>query len=131
MRQESILLDTSVWVEFFRGKNEKLGVRVQELLDADSVILGAPVLIEILSGSSRATYSTLRRVLSALPLYYPQPSTWHRMEDWIALAILKGERFGVGDLLIASIAADRQVLLWSLDSDFKRMEKLGWLKLLT
>ena len=124
-----ILLDTSVWVEFFRGKNEKLGARVQELLDADSVILAAPVLIEILSGCSRTTYTTLRRLLSALPLWYPQTSTWHRMENWVAQAILKGERFGVGDLLIASIASDRQAILWSLDSDFKRMEKLGWLKL--
>lgn len=126
-----ILLDTSVWVEFFRGKNEKVGARVQELLDADSVGLAAPVLIEILSGCSRATYPTLRRVLSALPLYYPQPLTWHRMENWVVQAIRKGERFGVGDLLIASIAADQQAPLWSLDSDFDRMEKLGWLKLST
>ncbi len=102
---------------------------MQQFLDSDQLILAAPVRIELLSGCSRATLVKLRQLLSALPLFYPVTSTWQRIDLWIGHAISAGEKFGMGDLLIASIAADHEFLIWSLDSDFKRMESLGWLKL--
>lgn len=124
-----ILPDTSVWIEFFRGRDRDLGRELQRLLDLDEVILAAPVRIEILSGCSRATLGKLRRLLSALPVFRPDAATWERMDQWVEKAALSGDRFGVGDLLIASIAVDQGCLLWTLDSDFRRMEKMGWLKL--
>jgi predicted nucleic acid-binding protein len=124
-----ILVDTSVWIEFFRGKDKKLGNEIQSLLDSDDIILAAPVRIEILSGSSKNTFRQLQRLLSALPVFYPVSTTWQRIELWIKQAISAGERFGFGDLLIASIAVDQKSVVWSLDADFTRMEKLGWLNL--
>jgi hypothetical protein len=126
-----ILADTSIWIDFFRGKNKPLGARVQELLDLDELILAAPVRLEILSGCSPTNFSKIRRLLSALPVFYPHESTWLRLDEWIADAISAGQRFGVGDLVIASIAVDQKSLLWSLDTDFVRMKKLGWLQLYT
>jgi predicted nucleic acid-binding protein len=124
-----ILVDTSVWIEFFRGKNQRIGNEIQSLLDSDDVILAGPVRIEILSGASKNDFKKLRQLLSALPVFYPILKTWQRIDSWIEEAISSGERFGVGDLLIASIAVDQNSAIWSLDADFLRMEKLGWLKL--
>ncbi len=124
-----ILVDTSVWIEFFRGKNRRIAEHLTELLDGDLVTLAAPVKIEILAGSSRSMFPKLQRELSALPTYYPQRDAWETIHLWLEHAIAKGERFGFGDLLIASIAVQQKGQLWSLDSDFKRMGKLGWLDL--
>jgi predicted nucleic acid-binding protein len=124
-----ILVDSSVWIEFFRGRNKNVGYELQHLLDSDEVILAAPIRIEILSGCSKKTLSRLRKLLSALPLYYPSESTWKRIEGWIETAVTAGQKFGMGDLLIASIAVDQDSLLWSLDSDFERMETLDWLEM--
>jgi predicted nucleic acid-binding protein len=114
-----ILVDTSVWIDYFRGGDDRLTGHLHDLLESDRVALAAPVKIEILSRSSAKDRSKLRRVLQALPLLVPVPSTWERMEMWTEKAVARGERFGVADLLIAGLAADRAISLWSEDDDFR------------
>ena len=124
-----ILVDTSVWIDFFRGKDLKLIYALQNLLDEDQVALAAPVRIEILSGSQKNKIAVLRRVLAALPTFYPTSVTWATLEDWIDQALNKGDRFGALDLLIGSLSKEHNIQLWSLDKDFQRMERLGWVQL--
>jgi len=124
-----ILIDSSVWVEYFRGKNPLLNEKLNGLLDDDEVGLAAPVWIELLSGASRSDLKNLRRVLSALPRFYPKRTTWNLMEKWIEKGTKTGYRFGMADLLIAAIAAENDVSLWSLDRDFVSMETLRLVRL--
>ena len=51
------------------------------------------------------------------------------IEGWIAPAADAGHRFAVTDLLVAGLAHDIGALVWSLDSDFDRMETLGLVRL--
>ncbi len=124
-----IFVDTSVWISFFQGPPERHGAHLVELLDQDCVALAAPVRIEILSGASRRDLPRLRRLLSALPIFYPAQTTWSRIEDWVERASAQGVRFGVGDLLIGAIAADQEGEIWSLDADFARLARFGFLRL--
>jgi predicted nucleic acid-binding protein len=118
-----IAVDTSVWIDFFRGRLaavEKLSL----LLDRDEVVLPVPVKIEILSGARRAEVQRLNRVLSALPVLYPTEKLWKRMENWVTAGSGAGQRFGVGDLFIAALAVEHNCAIWSLDHDFVRMADL-------
>jgi len=124
-----IVVDSSVWIDFFRASNPVLGHQLQSLLDADEVALAVPVRIEILSGASTRNLPSLKRVLSALPLFYPTDESWARIDTWVEIGLRSGERFGFGDLLIAAIAVDHQASVWSLDDDFHRMARLGWIDL--
>jgi len=122
-----IAVDTSVWIDFFRGRDDVLGVHLENLLDADQVAMPAPVRIEILGGARKSELSRLRRVMDALPLLLPSPSAWSLIEGWIERAAGAGQCFGVGDLLVAAIAAENRASVWSLDGDFERMADLGWI----
>ena len=126
-----IFVDTSIWISYFRGADLSLIAKLNTLLDEDRVALAAPVWLELLSGVKNSESGMLRRVLSALPRYYPVLDTWKKLDDWIGEGLKKGQRFGSMDLLIACIVKQEEGHLWSLDADFARMAKLRFVELYT
>lgn len=124
-----ISVDTSVWIAALRDAASSQARTLQELLDLDQVLMPVPVRIEILSGASNRERVRLRRLLSALPQLVPTEATWERIDGWLDRAGAAHQRFGIGDLLIAAMAAEYGAALWSLDRDFVRMARLGFVKL--
>ena len=123
-----ILVDTSVWIEAFRRARSQEAEHLRVLLDAGGVAMTPPIRIELLSGSSTADLPRLRRTLSALPLFVPSVGTWERMEGWTERAVRAGRRFGAADLLMAAVAAENDLAIWSLDGDFAAMANLGFVR---
>jgi predicted nucleic acid-binding protein len=123
-----IVVDTSVWIAALRSASSPEAVHMKKLLDSDEVALVGPVRCEVLMGASIQDRFRLRRVLSALPVFYPETATWSLIDHWIDRAGAAGQHFGFADLLIGALAAERSLPVWSLDSDFGRMESLGFLK---
>lgn len=124
-----IFVDSSVWISALRDAESPEARGLTRLLDSDEVALSIPVHLEVLTGAARGNRERLRNVLTALPVFYPSRETWTRVEQWIPKATDRGHRFGITDLLIASIAADWRGRLWSLDADFRRMARLGFVEL--
>ena len=124
-----VVVDTSVWVAVLRSPTAPEAAILAALIDADAVILAAPVRVELLSGVGARERGPLRRRLTALAVAYPTDDTWALIERWLDQATDKGHRFGVGDLLVAALASERGALIWSLDRDFERMAKLKLVQL--
>jgi predicted nucleic acid-binding protein len=117
-----IVVDTSVWVAARR--KPAVATVLKSLLDADEVTLALPVRMELWSGVARHDRRTFQRTFAALPQLHPTDDTWKPLPGWIERAADAGERFTVTDMLIASLAQEIGGLVWSLDGDFERMERL-------
>ena len=119
-----IVVDTSVWIAAQRRRN--IDRTLQSLLDADEVSLALPVRLELWAGVAKHDRKAHRAAFGALPQLVPTEETWRPITDWIATAADAGERFAVTDLLIAALTAEIGGLVWSLDKDFERIERLGF-----
>jgi len=124
-----IVADTSVWVEALRHGRSSTAGTLASLVDADEIALPVPVRIELTSGVAKKDRARLKRALTGLPILAATDGTWSIVERWIDPAADKGHRFGVTDLLIAALADEADALVWSLDADFVRMEKLKMVRL--
>ena len=122
-----IVVDTSVFVA--APKQRMVAKVLAELIEADEVSLALPVRLELLAGISRSERKVLKRRLAAFPQLHPTEDTWQRLPQWIEHAADAGDHFGLADLLIASMTAEIGGLVWSLDRDFQRMERLKFISL--
>lgn len=123
-----IVVDTSVWIAFLRRGRADVVEELRQRLDEDEVALTEITRLELLGGASVADARTLRRTLAALPTFAPSADTWRLLDAWTDRAARAGQRFGVADLIIGALAAERGLALWSLDGDFARMADLGLLR---
>jgi predicted nucleic acid-binding protein len=124
-----IVVDTSVWISALRGPGTAESEILRGLLDSDEVALPVPVRSELLMGVSGIARTQLGQRLEALTLLYPTDETWRTLDSWTEQASRSGQNFSVVDLMVGILASDIGALVWSLDKDFARLEKLKLIRL--
>ena len=119
------LIDTSAWIEFFRGRGP-IASQVDELVDADEAALCGPVVTELRRGF--ATERERRKVLPLLSACkaLSQPTLlWEEAGDLGFFLARKGVTVKTLDLLIAVHALAHDSALLTKDRDFAAMRTAG------
>jgi predicted nucleic acid-binding protein len=124
-----ILVDSSVWIDYFNGVDTAQTARLDELLGAEPLGVGDLILTEVLQGFRRdADYRAARRLLTELEVF--------NMLD-TSLAIKSADNFrklrtqGITvrktvDMIIATFCIEQGHALLFSDRDFLPMvERLG------
>jgi len=119
-----ILIDTSAWVEFFRGRGD-VADRVDQAIDGNTAAICGPVLTELGRGLLGRERKTVLNLLDACIFLEQPPDLWRAAGDLGFLLRSKGVTVKTMDLLIASHALFHQVPLLTIDRDFKAMVKPG------
>ena len=109
-----ILVDTSVWIEFFRGHSHVFE-QLKTLIEEERIVAVECVFGELLQGAkNRPEREFLIKYWEALP----------KIDEaglWISAGRLSGEHswrssgFGLIDAFLAAVAKTRGIPLWSLD----------------
>lgn len=120
-----VLVDTTVWIDWLRGRGSPAVARLDSLLDEGDAALAPVVLQELLQGAAdAAALATLRRRFGALPMLAPKPAIELHAEAGTLYARCRWA--GVTprsphDCLIAATAIAAGVPLLHDDRDFDRI----------
>ena len=125
-----ILVDSSVWIDFFNSAPGPAGDELRELIrDAEPFALTGVVVTEILQGLTRDA-RRIEQYLSQWELLEPRGfRTYREAAAIFRLARSKGVSLTTIDALIAAIALEHRASVFTLDRDFSRIAHLTGLPL--
>jgi predicted nucleic acid-binding protein len=117
-----VLVDTSVWVRFFRMAQSPEARTLDALLALAAVTTCAPIRAEVVSGApTPREFARLRALFDALSVLEPPGDVWRQLEACRFALARRGHQASVVDLFIALTAQAHRVAFWTLDEDFRHL----------
>lgn len=123
MAAPAVLIDSSVWIDYYRPRGPKaLQDRVREALTRDVVVTTGIIVVEVLQGArTEEAYSTLWDDFSGLRWLEPSPEAVETAARLGFELQLRGTPVPATDLMIASVAMEHGCRLWHRDAHFTRI----------
>jgi predicted nucleic acid-binding protein len=120
-----ILIDTSAWIEFFRGRDPVASV-VDETLASNEAALCGPVEAELRRGlANDRERSRVLPLLDACHMLAQPEHLWKDAGDLGFALRRRGVTPKTLDLFIATYALTHAAALLTIDKDFLAMQKAG------
>jgi predicted nucleic acid-binding protein len=125
-----ILVDTSVWVDFFSSSPSRGGTELRRMIaEAEPFALSGIIVSEILQGLRRDV-DQIERHLSQWEMLEPLGfSTYREAAAIFRLGRGKGLSLTTIDTLIAAIALDHRAVVFTVDQDFSHIARITRLQL--
>lgn len=117
-----ILVDSSVWIAYFKGSERVLSLN--KLLDLNTVCVNDLILAELLPSINQKKETILKELL-LLITKVPLDINWNTLINMQTKNLKNGiNKVGIGDLIIAQNVIDNDLQLFSLDRHFELMSDL-------
>lgn len=121
---DKVLIDTSVWVEFFRGRNAGVVETVSVLLRTGRAAYTGIIALELLNGAKGPKdMDTLFDAFDAMQRIDEKDTTFFDAGRMGYELARKGFTANTVDLLIAGIAVENGLSLMTLDKHFEAIAK--------
>ncbi len=120
-----VLVDSSIWIDFFGSLSLPDSIIVDELLAHGLVCTTGLIKAEVLPGArTTREFRQLKDFFEALPLVPEGEAFWEDAIRYQYLLKRRGVyRIGIPDLMIATLALRNDKLIYTKDADFPRMAK--------
>jgi len=120
--KSDVLVDTSIWIEYFNRPDSKQGGSLHTLLKNGRVIVAGLVLTELLRGARvEKEFRLITESMTALPFLETTLTTWIEAGRIGYSLRRKGLTIPTTDLIIASLALDNNCLVFTLDPHFDKI----------
>lgn len=125
-----ILVDTSVWVDFFNASPGWAGTELHRLIaDSEPIAVTGIIVTEVLQGLTRDA-RLIERYLSLWNFIEPRGfESYIRAAELYRLARSRAFTLTTVDALIATLALENGARLFTLDKDFSHLSRLSPLRI--
>jgi tRNA(fMet)-specific endonuclease VapC len=124
MNGDRILVDTSVWIDYFKGKPSLSLKKVDEILSKHEVYVPKVVIAELIQGSkSEREVSIIEDFVDAFNIIDQREDSWIKAGKLSYNLKKKGKNVHLTDCYIAVIAQENGCRILSLDVHFKEIQK--------
>jgi len=122
--KDKVLIDTSVWIGFFRKSGSEVSSRLKDILVEERAAVTGIISLELQRGAAGETeLRFLDRFLGALN-YIPTKEESYKKAGLMGYNLSKkGIHVGTVDLLIAQAAIENNIPLYTLDKHFKEIAR--------
>jgi len=119
MSRYSVLIDSSVWIEYFKsGGIEKL----DRLIEEDLACVNELILTELIPAAKLKNEIDILEGLQALSMI-PLNVDWKIVRDYQLMNLQNGiNNVGIPDLIILQQVIDEKITLFSFDKHFRLMQ---------
>lgn len=126
-----VLIDTSVWIDFFRASESSHAPAIESLIrDNNRAMICGIILQEILQGiRDDKSYALTKDRLSRLPYLEIDKETYIYASSLYRILRAKGITVPPVDVTLAGLAVQRGIPLYTRDDHFKEIAKHSSLKL--
>lgn len=119
-----ILVDTCIWVDFFKDSDTDLSDRLENLISEDKVLLSDVVRSELLIGArDKKELEELSSVLDGLNVAEINSKTFIKAGELGFLMRREGFTLPLSDLIITAQAINHESQIWTYDKHFSTLEK--------
>ena len=120
-----IIVDTCVWIEFFREPESELTLRLKGLLRERKVVMVGMVMAEILQGVKAPKEANLvKQSLEKLPYLEITRGIWEAAGEMSASLRGAGVTIPLSDLTIAAVALSGDHEIFTIDPHFYKVDRL-------
>ncbi|UCE22276.1 MAG: PIN domain-containing protein [Candidatus Aminicenantes bacterium] len=125
MSAEKILIDTSVWIEYFRNKSSPVAEKVDRILDENDVYVPKIVIAELMQGAkSTKELSIIGDFIEAFNVVDQRDDTWIKAGRLSYNLKKKGKKIHLLDCYIAVIARENGCKIFTLNRHFQDIKKV-------
>jgi predicted nucleic acid-binding protein len=115
----AVVVDSSVWIDFFRHRQSKVAPVIRNLVEENQARLTPIIRVELLSGArNEPEYRNLEELLVAVLTLEEPPDFWNRVARARFRLARAGLQASVPDVSIAVLAQCHGCSLFTLDRQF-------------
>jgi hypothetical protein len=131
VKGDRVLIDTSVWISYFKDRDSRLSDKVDEILTSAHVYIPKVVIAELMRGAkSEKEIAVIEDFFEAFTVIDHTESTWEQAGRLSFSMKRKGITIHLIDCYLAITAQENNCKLFSLDEHFKSIKKFTPLEII-
>lgn len=120
----NLLPDTSIWIDYLRGRDPATVAELDRYLERESVFTCGPVMAELLAGTASDRRDDLWLAIGSLPWAEIDQPAWRSIGEVANDLRQAGVSVPLTDIEIAVSATAAEAALWTNDRDFERIQEV-------